>query len=54
VLVVGPRNKQVMVCPLVETREQESRGKQGFPTKVEVKGCLRVMVEGFGAVNNGR
>jgi hypothetical protein len=38
VLVVGPRNKQVMVYPLVETREYKSRGKQGSPTKVEVEG----------------
>ncbi len=28
-LVVGPRNKQVMVCPLVKVRKQEFRGKQG-------------------------
>jgi phage-related protein len=27
--VVGPRNKQVMVCPLVKVRKQEFRGKQG-------------------------
>jgi hypothetical protein len=28
-LVVGPRNKQVMVCLLVKTRKQKFRRKQG-------------------------
>jgi hypothetical protein len=34
-LVVGPRNKQISICPFMETR-----GKLGYLAKVEVKGLF--------------
>jgi hypothetical protein len=35
VLVVGPRNKQITICPLVEARR-----KLGYLARVEVKGLF--------------
>ncbi len=54
-LVVGPRNKQVMVCLLVEAKKQEFRGKQGCPVEVEVERVVfKVMAKGCRVVDTRR